>query len=128
MSAAAGFAFAFSEAELVIARSAFNVLIDAYKVMAEKEVNAVDRADLNDYARAGSELLARFRRLDGDVSAPLSPGDLSVLERSLRMSMAKWQTMIRPTMSAEQKKLHRDSADDVGELFTKLRKARGLPW
>jgi hypothetical protein len=134
---AAGLVVPFDEAELTKVKSALNVLIDAYEAMAAKEQNIGEKVSLDNYARAGEALLARFRApllsLDGSGHVthheePLSPGDLSVLERALRMSANKWASMIRLEMPKEEKDANRAEAQKASDLLTKLRQARGLPW
>lgn len=118
---------AFSPSEMPIILSALNVMIDFYARRAHEEKNPADRDDLLAHKNVAEEFLEMLRPYTNG-HFELSPGDLAVLERALRMSTAKWQAMIRPEMSAEQKKLHRDSADDVAAVMTRLRKERGLPW
>ena len=123
--------FAFNPAAMIKVTSALNVMGEEYRAMAAKEQNPADKADLLTYATRADEELARFRaafRDFGDVELELLPGPLSVVERALRMSANKWQTLIRPDMPAIQKQLHREAADEIGEVLTSLRKARGLPW
>lgn len=125
-------AFPMLESHLTRARSALNVLIDNYTAMAGKEAHAGDRADLQNYVASGQKLLDRLRGTfpgeAGVADVDLSPGELSVLERALRMSTAKWQGMIRPAMTPDEKAALKVSAQDVADFLSELRKARGLPW
>lgn len=120
-----------SPIEFPRALSALSVLIDAYKEMAAKETTDSERAIMTSCATAGEALQSKLRPLfrgDGDASVELLPGEALTLERALRMSAAKWQQMIKPTMPAFQKRMHREEADDVAKLVERLRKEKGLPW
>lgn len=122
---------ALDERELAGLRSALNVMADKYREMEEREANDVDRASLTGLRTAALAMLTRLRSVsvgEGDVaSVDFERGDFSVLERSIRMSAAKWQAMITPAMPEVQKALHRDGADEAGKLLSKVRRARGLP-
>lgn len=124
---------AFTEAEVARVMSALNVLADTYDALAAKETHPGDKLDLTSYADSGRVMLVRFRcgfdpRTKDGGTFPLTPGDLSVLERALRMSTAKWQGMIKPEMTPTEKANLRASADEVAAIITRLRKERGLPW
>lgn len=123
---------AFESPELPRVRSALNVMCDLYTELALKEIETASRADLLAHRETADKMLDRFRVLFGGPSesfeVELTPGDFAVLERALRMSAAKWQAMIRPQMTAKQKAEHREQVEEVNNVFTKLRKARGLPW
>lgn len=126
-----GMTFQFNQRQLVAVRSGLNVMIENYRAIAEKEPNAADKQDLLAYVRRAEEMLVTFRALPTEpetVDVPLLPGPLSVVERGLRMGGARWQQMIRPTMTDEQKATHRESAAEYGAILTQLRQARGLPW
>lgn len=119
----------YTQSELVTVRSAMSVLIDAYREIASKENYPAEKRLLLGIADAATAFLDLLRRtpMVGDVQVDLH-GLLSLVERALRMSMNKWQTMIKPEMSAEQKAFHRAEADEVGALLRKMRMTRGLPW
>lgn len=119
----------FSEVEQTNVRSALNVLIDGYVEMAAKEKNDTDRAAFDGIIKVGREILNRFRfSVRPDADTDLGPGEISAIERALRMSAAKCQAMIKPSMPAVQKAFHRSAADEVSALLSRLRKERGLPW
>lgn len=120
--------FNMSSREIALAKAAAKVLIENYEDMVVAEKSAVHKMDLRNYVTAGHAFKYRLRHARAKGPFPLSHGELSVFERALRMLMQHHQVKIKKDMLDDEKAALRTKAQAAGNLLTRLRKARGLPW
>lgn len=116
-----------SEDEKRLALESLSCCSSTYSALVQGEEDPVERGYLNDKVIAAGRVYDKVSAVVG--AGELTAGELSTLDRALRMRAAEKQRLIKPGReNRDANAALRKEIDSIGALTVKLRQLRGLPW